>query len=298
MFEWRLAESVAISRLKESAKFLGASYRAIRFSSVLCFTSATVAGAVLTGVTIDLGIVWLLIFSVFSTAFAFVINDLSDSELDRSAGVLRNPVSTGELSVGRTISLAFSFLVVSFAALFFLSLQTWLLGLVVVFLYFTYSWIIRAKARPMLDITYHGSCPAILAIMGYTQYRPFNVTCFLLASMAFLLSAVSQILQETRDYETDKKMLKTTATLLGKRMSLILCLAFCASAFVIFIPLLFYGMISPKILLLSPLAYFIIAPVIGAIRNEEYTDNMLREIREKRLILIALSIVALILGGI
>lgn len=286
------------SSFKEFTKFLGASYRVIRFSSVLCFTSATFVGAVLADVFIDFGMVWLLMFSAFSTAFGFIINDLSDQKLDRLAGVLRNPVSTGELSLGRCILLALSSLLVSSAALFSLSLQNQLLGLVVIFLYFTYSWLVRAKARPVLDIGYHGLCLAILATMGYTEYRPFDGTCLFLASLVFLLSALSQVLQEVRDYETDKKMVRTTVTLLGKRKSLILCLAFLASAFTIFLLSLFYGVFPLEILLLSPLAYFIIAPVIRAVRNEEYVDRIARDIREKRLILIAILIVALILKSI
>lgn len=265
---------------------------------MLCFTSTTLVGVVLAGSLIDLGMVWLLIFSAFSTSFAFIINDLSDAELDRSAGVLRNPVSTGELSLGSCISLALSFLIVSLVTLFFLSLQNQLLGLVVIFLYFTYSWLVRAKARPVLDISYHGLCLAILATIGYVEFRPFDIPCFLLASLVFLLSATSQILQEIRDYETDRKMVKTTVTLLGKKMSLILCLAFLASAFAIFLLLLFYGLIPLEILLLSPLAYFIIAPIIRAASNEEYEDRMLREIQENRLILIAILIAVLILGSI
>lgn len=237
-------------------------------------------------------------FSAFSTSFAFIINDLSDAELDRSAGVLRNPVSTGELSWGRCISLALSFLIVSLVTLFFLRFQNQLLGLVVILLYFTYSWLVRAKARPALDISYHGLCLAILTTIGYLEFRPFDITCFLLASLVFLLSATSQILQEVRDYETDRKMVTTTVTLLGKKISLILCLAFLASAFAIFLLLLFYSVFPLEILLLSPLAYFIIAPIIRAANNEEYEDRMLREIRENRLILIAISIAFLILGSI
>lgn len=246
--------------------------------------SATIVGAVLSVSPMDLGMVWLLIFSLFSTVFAFVINDLSDAELDRSAGVSRNPVSTGELSLRGSITLTFTFLLVSLAALFFLSLQAQLLGLLTLFLYFTYSWVVRAKARPILDIVYHGSCPAILAIMGYTKYRTFDATCLLLASTMFLLSAVSQILQEVRDYETDRKTIKTTVTLLGKRKSIILCLAFCASAFTISLPL-FHIAVPYQILLLSPLAYLVIPPIIQAIHNEDHVDRMLRKIQEKRLIL-------------
>ena len=237
-------------------------------------------------------------FSAFSTAFGFVVNDLSDAELDRSAGVIRNPVSTGELSRGKCIVVALFFLLVSVIALSSLSLQNQLLGLVVIFLYFTYSWIVRAKARPMLDIAYHGLCLAILATMGYTEYRPFDVSCLLGVSIVFLLSAMSQILQEVRDYETDRNMIRTTVTSLGKRRSLVLCLTLFASAFSISLLLISNGAVPLEVLLLSPLTYFIIAPITQAIFNEEYVDKMLREIRERRLIMIALLIAALILGRI
>jgi hypothetical protein len=46
------------------------------------------------------------------------------------------------------------------------------------------------------------------------------------------------------------------------------------------------------------LTYFIIAPITQATFNEDRVDKMLREIREKRLIMIALLIAALILGRI
>jgi 4-hydroxybenzoate polyprenyltransferase len=281
---------------KEFAALTKASYRTMRFSSVLCFTSATFAGAILAGSLSGLGIVWLLLFSASSTTFGFVINDLSDAELDRSAGVLRNSVSTGELSSGKCVLLTLFFLSISLASLTFLSLQNQLLGLVVIFLYFTYSWLVRAKARPVLDILYHGLCLAILATMGYLGYRPFNFACLLIASLVFLLSSTSQILQEIRDYETDVKMVKTTVTLLGKKLSLIICLAFLVFSFAIFILLLFYGVIPLGILLLSPLSYFIVAPFIRTIRNEEYESSMLRKIKETRLILIAILLAFLILS--
>ena len=242
--------------------------------------------------------VWLLMFSAFSTAFGFVVNDLSDAELDRSAGVIRNPVSTGELSSGRCISVALILLFVSLVALSSLSFMNQLLGLVVIFLYFTYSWLVRAKTRPMLDIAYHGLCLAILATMGYMEYRPFDVDCLLGVSIVFLLSAMSQVLQEVRDFETDRNMIRTTVIFIGKRRSLILCLAFFASAFSIFLLLLSNGAVPLEVLLLSPLTYFIIAPITQATFNEDHVDRMLREIREKRLIMVALLIAALILGRI
>lgn len=265
---------------------------------MLGFTSAALAGVVFAGYFIDLGMVWLLMFSAFSAAFGFVVNDLSDAELDRLAGVIRNPVSTGELSRGRCISVALFLLLVSMAALSSLSLQNQLLGLVVVFLYLTYSWLVRAKARPILDIAYHGFCLAILATMGYTEYGPFDVKCLLFVSIVFILSSMSQILQQVRDYETDRKMIMTTVTLLGKRRSLILCLALFTSTFPFLLLLFLKGAVPLEMIILSPLTYWIIAPITRSIVNEESEEKMLREIRERRLIVIALLIAALILGRI
>lgn len=279
-------------------EFVETAFRLIRFSSLLGFTSATFAGAVLAGSLIDPRMVWPLIFAASSTAFAFVVNDLSDAELDKSAGVTRNPVSTGELSRGRGISVALFFLIVSLAALSYLNPRSRLLGLVVIILCFTYSWIVRAKARPVLDVAYHGLLLATLATVGYTEYRPFDVYCLIFVSIVFLLSSMSQILQEVRDYETDKNMIRTTVTLLGKRRSLIICLVLFVSAFLISLLLIFYGVVPLEVLLLSPMTYLIIAPIAKAIANEGYEDRMLREVREIRLIMIALLLATSIWGRI
>ena len=109
---------------------------------------------------------------------------------------------------------------------------------------------------------------------------------------------MSQILQQVRDYETDRTMIMTTVTLLGKRRSLILCLALIISTFPLAILLLLKGVAPFELLILSPLVYFIMAPITRAIINEAYEEKMLREIRERRLIIIGILITALILGRI
>lgn len=290
-------KSTIYSSFKACAEFLGTIYKTTRLPSTLGFTSATLMGTIFASSPIDLRIVELLMFSAFSAAFGFV-NDLSDAELDRSADVIRNPVSTNELSRRKSISIALFLLLVSMAALPPLSPRNQLLGLIVVFLYLTYSWLVRAKARPILDVVYHGLCLAILAVMGYTEFRPFNVECLLFVSIVFLLSSISQILQEIRDYETDRKMIMTTVTLLGKKRSLVLCLTLFTSTFFFLLLLIIKGAVPIEMLILSPLTYFIMAPITRAIINEEYEEKMLREIRERRLIMIALIIAVLILGRI
>ena len=106
--------------------------------------------------------------------------------------MIRNPVSTNELSREKSISITLLLLLVSIADLPPLNPRSQLLGLVVVFLYITYSWLVRAKARPILDVVYHDLCLAILAVMGYTEFRSFDVECLLFVSIVFLLSSIAR----------------------------------------------------------------------------------------------------------
>ncbi len=275
--------------------FFGTIYRTVRFHSILGFSSVVLMGAILAGSPFKLEIVWALIFSVFSAAFGFIINDLADAELDSLSDVIRNPVSTNELSKGKSLAVTLFFLLASILSLTFLNPQNQLLGLAIIILYLTYSWIIRAKARPVLDIAYHGFCLALLATIGYTEIGPLDIKCILYISIIFLLSSMSQILQEIRDYKTDKTMIKTTVILLGKRRSLILCLALIISTFPFVFLLILKGLIPFELLFLTPLTYFIIAPIIRTLLNEAYEEKMLTEIKERRLILIGILITALIL---
>ena len=84
--------------------------------------------------------------------------------------------------------------------------------------------------------------------------------------------------QEVRDYETDKKVIVTTVTLLGKKRSLVLCLTLFTFTFSFLLLLIIKGAVSLEIFILSPLTYFIMAPITRAIINEEYEEKMLREI--------------------
>lgn len=262
---------------------------------MLGFTSAALAAVLLSGSFIGFRLVWLIIFSIFSAAFGFVVNDLSDAELDRSAGINRNPVSSGQLSWGSTVIIAIIFLSISLISLTRLSAQNILLGSIVIFIYLTYSWLIRAKSKPILDVVYHGLCLAVLAAMGFTLYKSISFSSIYFAVIVFLLSSMSQILQEIRDYETDKKMISNTVILLGKRRSLILCLSLFLFTLPFLVLLILNGIISPNMLFLSPLTYFIIAPITRALINENYEVKMLNQIKHRRLILITLLIIALIL---
>jgi len=260
---------------------MSAVLKLIRFKTTLKFVLTTISGLVLAYPNIDLLAICLLLFTGFSTAFAFAINDISDVEIDKLVKKVRNPIVTEKITRRRSILLSFFFISVALLALSFLSFYNWLLGLAVIFIYSTYSFLVRAKAKPVLDVIYHSAGLSFFTLMGYIQYKPVDVNCLLLVSSVFLLSGMSEILQEVRDYESDRKMIKTTAILLGKRRALILCLAFFMIAFTMFLLSPLYGIVPYELLLLSPLAYFIVAPIVKAIHDETYLDKMIEKIHKR-----------------
>jgi len=71
-------ESTIYSSFDAFAEFLGIIYKTTRLPSTLGFTSAALTGTIFASSPIDLITVWLLIFSAFSAAFGFAVNDLSD----------------------------------------------------------------------------------------------------------------------------------------------------------------------------------------------------------------------------
>jgi 4-hydroxybenzoate polyprenyltransferase len=267
----------------------------IRFRTTLKFALTTISGLVLAYPNIDLLAICLLLFTGFSTAFAFAINDVSDVEIDRLVKKVRNPIVTGKITRKRSLLLSSLFILVALLALSFLSFYNWLLGLGVIFIYSTYSFLVRAKAKPVLDVIYHSAGLSFFTLMGYVQYKPVDVNCLLLVSSVFLLSGMSEILQEVRDYESDRKVIKTTAILLGKRRALILGLVFFMMAFSMFLLSPLYGVVPCELLLLSPLAYFIVAPIIKTIRDETHLDKMIEKIDKRGPVIAGGLIVAFLL---
>ena len=233
-----------------------------------------------------------MMFVGFVTAFGLVFNDVEDSELDGLARKHRNSVAAGELSRKGGLIIALTFLTLSLLMIPLLNLYNQILGLIIIFLFYSYSSGIRAKSKPVLDVLYHGLCPAIFAIIGYISQAPFDVSCLIFSTMIFFLSGVSEILQEIRDWESDRKTIETTVTKLGRKSSLFLCLVFLSAVFVLFTSASLNGILPFEYLILSPLTYFVISPIVKTIGKIEYLDEMLRRINNRAPVLIIIFIVA------
>jgi len=224
---------------------------------LLFFLAAPIGSLVASSMILFEGVVSMM-FAGFTIMFGLVLNDVE----------------------------ALIFLSLSLSMIPFLNLYNQILGLIVIILSYTYSSGIRAKSKPLIDVIYHGLCLAIFAAVGYIQQKPFDVRCLLLSTVIFFLSGVSQIFQQIRDWESDQKMRATTVIRLGKRKSLILCLVFFSIVFTLFALAPFYGIVPFEYLLLLPLTYFVVSPIVKTIRDVEYEKEMIKLINNRAPILI------------
>jgi len=249
----------------------------------------------------------LIAFSVSSALFGCVVNDLFDAEIDEQNPETSNPLARGEIGKKTIVSIILIFLTVSILFLSLLPSKIVPLGVISLIIDFTYSWGVRARLRPILDLLYHGAHCAIPFIMVYALYIPFDGTGLFVTAIIWIGGAISELMREVRNYDFDRTYGKTTVVMLGVRKSLVLCLGLMfvwlsligmASERIFFFPLKFFGFIVPiQFLVLPPLSLFILMPIIKGIKNETYQTDTRVRFRKKAiyvlLILVSISVAVL-----
>ena len=254
----------------------------------------------------DIKILFLLAFAISAEIFTFAVNDLFDAELDSLDPGTRNPLARGEISRRATVFFVLILLAISIFLLSLLPLRSIFLGVAGYVLSFTYSWGIRAKLKPLLDLVYHGALNTFPFVMGYTLYESFDETCLLLSFVIFLAGIVPQIMQEIRDHDVDRVFGKTTVIMLGKRKSLALCLGLLLVWFLVvatvldwllYFPITLYGFRIPfQFIVFPPLSLFLSMPLIQGITSEVHQKDVYQRFRKRGLavLLIVVSISAVI----
>ncbi len=205
------------------------------------------------------------------------MNDISDVELDSLQPGTRNPIARQQIQRKHAAIIALSFLGASLVILASLPLTALVVGVASLSMYFAYSRGFRAKARPIWDLVFHGLWYSLFMIMGYTFAKPFDVEGLMLSIIAFFPAATMELLNEIRDYETDKKLIRTSATLLGRRNSLILCLTFILCTYAAGILLTLTGAFPVQLLAAAPSAILFILPLRRSIELEEAAINTGRD---------------------
>jgi len=240
-----------------------------------CYLVSALACAFVARYPVDSRILPVLLFVAVSSIFGFVINDIADAELDRKAGKLRNPVASGDLSVVAAWALVVVLLGVASLSIYLLSFLNRLLGILVIMLFGGYSFGLRAKTRPGLDVVCHASWSAIYGVMAYSVYRPLDFVGAGLSGTLFLLSMLAELVNEIRDYDSDRGMIRTTVTLVGKKRALKACVVLLFLVLALFVSVVLVGGLPWILLVFSPSIIFFVAPIINALRNEQKEQDLM-----------------------
>lgn len=246
----------------------------------------------------DVEFLFLTAFTIAAEIFAFVVNDFSDAKLDALDPETRNPLARGEISGRGVTSVVLIFLAVSISLLSFLPFRSKALGIAGLILSLTYSWGVRAKLKPFLDIVFHGLLNVFPFVMGYTLYRSFDETCLLISSAICIIGAVTGLIAQLRDYDYDSAFGNTTAVFLGKRKAIALSLGLLSVWLIlfarifeglIFFPVPLNGIRVPiQYLVLPPLSIFILTPLIRGILNEAYQTVVYEGIKKRGLAILVI----------
>ena len=259
-----------------------------------CYLVSVLACAMVARYPLDSRILPVLLFVAVSSIFGFVINDIADAKLDRKAGKLRNPVASGDLSVVAAWALVAVLLGVASLSIYFLSILNKLLGILVIMLFGGYSFGLRAKTRPGLDIVCHASWSALYGIMAYSVYRPLDFVGVGLSVTLFLLSMLAELVNEIRDYDSDRGMIRTTVTLVGKKKALKACIVLLFLVLALFVSLVLVGGLPWILLVFSPSIIFLVAPIINALRYEQNEQDLVPALVKRGTIIALLLLVTYI----
>ncbi|MBI4010560.1 MAG: UbiA family prenyltransferase [Candidatus Aenigmarchaeota archaeon] len=166
------------------------------------------------------------------------------------------------------------------------------MSLILILISSTYSFFIKAKSRPPLDLIYHGLSPAIIFIMVSSFYIQFDFAILFSMVIIFNIFLIIQLLQEIRDFDVDKKFIKTTVIVIGKRNSIKLSIVLLISLLFIVLAGVIISIFPIKSLIYLPLSYFLFEPLYDSLNNKRREQLLLYYFRRR---LIQLTIIFFIL---
>ena len=270
--------------------------RLIRFEAYgILFLLAGIFGALITLEPLSYELLVLLVFIAASSAFGFVINDISDMALDARDGNPRNPLADGSLTSRTAQQVSAVFFVLSVICMALLPAHLLLMELTVLFVFVTYSFIVKAKNIAGLDLVYHALFPALYGLLGYVLYHPIDLTGFVFFALLGIFGAVGEVCNEIRDLKKDRSERKNTVVLIGERRGFYLLTGLMVTAFAI---IGIFSLSEPGfswLLVFVPLGFILIHPVWKAMKEPEYHQKFVDVINTRA---IALAVVMLAVYGI
>jgi len=222
---------------------------------------------------IDLAIVPVFFTTFTCISYGFVVNNIEDRYMDKSSpNPAKNPISIGEVSVMEARVVSSTLFVSTLMTGLFLSPINTVLSMILLFLCHTYSAEPRVKTKPPLDLIWNMFIGAVPIAMGYLTYRQSDAALCILFTIGLLLCAVAELINQIVDYGSDTRYgIKTTATLIGRDNSVVLCILLTVSAFMLVIPMYGLGEIHWVVCLCTLLGGFpIVTSMIDVLRTKSY----------------------------
>jgi len=222
-------------------------------------------------------LIFMLVAFSLSLSFGFAINEYFDAPYDKMKPIVKNVISKNLISKSHAAVFCTFLLVACIVVGYcFLSFRTFVLLVAFCILCYAYSAPpFRMKERAYLGIINHGIFYPIIFLAGYTANLPFNAEAAIFSIVAFMLSLLTDITQEIRDMDVDKKSkFKTTALEMGYIRSLTSLKIITALSIIFFITgvLLFRPI---YILLLSlGMVFYIKALVANPSRSELFAKSI------------------------
>lgn len=266
--------------------------RLIRFEAYgILFVIAGIFGALLAAGRLDLSFPVFLVFIAASSAFGFVINDISDQALDSRSAKPRNPLADGSMTCRTAKIVSAVLLLISLACMALLPSSLLPVEIVVLFIFITYSFWIEVKNIAGLDLVYHALFPALYGLLGYLLYHPLDLTGIVYVALLGLFGAVGELGNEIRDLEKDRTERRNTVVIIGERAAFFLTIAFMAAAFCI---IAVFAVLEPGFFWLLPFVPFgllLVHPVVKAMKDPEYKMKFVDAINNRAILLAAAMLV-------
>jgi 4-hydroxybenzoate polyprenyltransferase len=266
--------------------------RLIRFEAYgILFVIAGIFGALLAAGRVDPSLLLLLVFIAASSAFGFVINDISDIALDARSLKPRNPLADGSMTRRTARQVSAVLLAISLICMALLPSYLILAELAVLFVFITYSFWIEVKNIAGLDLVYHALFPALYGLLGYVLYHPLDRTGIVYIVLLGIFGAIGELGNEIRDLEKDRTERKNTVVKIGEPVAFLLTIAFMSGAFCI---IAVFSLIEPGFFWLLPcvpFGLFLVYPVVKAMKEPEYKIRFVDAINTRAIILAAALLV-------
>ena len=247
-------------------------------------------GAFLGSSSVDISLIYLVIFIIASSAFGFVVNDISDRELDAQTPSPRNPLADGSMSLSSAVLVSAVLLFITLVSMVLLPPKLlWIEGLILL-MFVTYSFLIETKNIAGLDLVYHAVLPMLCGMLGYLLYHPLDRTGIIFFSLLAIFGIISELLNEIRDIEKDRNKRRNSVMIIGERAAFqwtiaLMVLALILCAFLVSVEMGYYWLLP-----LFPFGLILVKPVFRAMNDESYKKKFVEEMNTQTIKVAGISL--------